>query len=324
MSPTDASPAEAPETIEAPETARTTRTGETGEPSSGAGAQPPRYQVHRAVVVARTQLAPRFVRITLGGPGLRGFRTSGAAAKSKIFLPAGPDTEIVLPRIDENLRFVYPDGARPAVTRTYTVRYHRPESGEVDLDFAIHQNGPAALWAAEAQPGSVIGLSDGSGQLPPTTSDVLFVGDPASLPAIETLAEALGPDTSIRIVLLAYDHDDEVPLAESLSGAARRWVHAPHGTDAGDVLVSAVRDELARRGAEHVWASGESSSLKALRRYLRTEAGFAKEASPVVGYWRRTMATDEFEDNLYARVREAMTAGTALSQQDVNEMTIDE
>ncbi|MFF4672338.1 siderophore-interacting protein [Streptomyces sp. NPDC001279] len=316
MSLTDASPAEATRT---PETADATDTVE-----SSTAEQQPRYRVHRAVVVARTQLAPRFVRVTLGGPGLRGFRTSGAAAKTKIFLPAEPGAELVLPRIDENLRFVYPEGARPAIVRTYTVRDHRPESGEVDIDFAIHQNGPAALWAATAQPGSAIGISDGNGQLPPTASDVLFVGDPASLPAIETLAEELGADASIRIILLACDHDDEVPLAESLSDTACRWVHAPHGTDAGDVLVSAVCDELTRRATEHVWVSGESSSLKALRRYLRTRAGFAKNASPVVGNWQRTMATDEFEGNLFARVREAMTAGAELTRQDVDEMTVDE
>ncbi|MFJ8377062.1 siderophore-interacting protein [Streptomyces sp. NPDC094461] len=292
--------------------------------ASPAETEQPRYHVHRAVVVARTQLAPRFVRITLGGPGLRAFRTSGAAAKTKLLLPAEPGAELVLPHIDEDLRFVYPEGARAAITRTYTVRDHRPESGEVDIDFAIHPNGPAALWAATAQPGSVIGLSDGSGQRPPAASDVLFVGDPSSLPAIETLVESLGTDTSSRIVLLGHGPDDEVPRAASLAGTTCRWVHAPHGVGAGEVLVSAVRDELARRSAEHVWAAGEASSLKLLRRYLRTQAGYTREASPVVGYWRQTMATDEFEGDLFARVREAMTAGSALTPQDVDEMSVDE
>jgi NADPH-dependent ferric siderophore reductase len=44
--------------------------------------------------------------------------------------------------------------------RNYTVRRHRPEAGEIDVDVVLHdQPGPASRWAAEAPLGSDVGYA---------------------------------------------------------------------------------------------------------------------------------------------------------------------
>jgi NADPH-dependent ferric siderophore reductase len=44
--------------------------------------------------------------------------------------------------------------------RTYTVREHRKDVGELDIDFAVHGPGgsPATRWAARASEGSRVAL----------------------------------------------------------------------------------------------------------------------------------------------------------------------
>ena len=76
----------------------------------------PRFTVYRAAVAAVQELAPRFVRITLGGGGLADYECEGLAPKVKLFLPSGPGSSAI-PEVGMS-GFVYPPGAPIPVVRT--------------------------------------------------------------------------------------------------------------------------------------------------------------------------------------------------------------
>jgi len=90
----------------------------------------PRFTIYRAAVAAVQELAPRFVRITLGGGGLADYECEGLAPKVKLFLPSGPGSPAI-PEVGMS-GSVYPPGAPIPVVRTYTVSAHRPQRAEVD------------------------------------------------------------------------------------------------------------------------------------------------------------------------------------------------
>ena len=98
----------------------------------------------RALTVLRTQrLSPCFVRVTLGGDALDGFISASFDDHVKLMLPAPGQTELVLPSADpQGPRF--PEGAVPPVMRDYTPRRFDAAARELDIEFALHGDGPAA------------------------------------------------------------------------------------------------------------------------------------------------------------------------------------
>jgi NADPH-dependent ferric siderophore reductase len=98
-----------------------------------------------------------------------------------------------------------------AVMRTYTVREHRKEIGELDIGFAVHgqAGGPATQWAAQASEGSRIALfgpvvedNGGIDFQPPQDADwVLLTADETALPAVEAILSWLPANTHARVWL---------------------------------------------------------------------------------------------------------------------------
>ena len=86
-------------------------------------------------VIDVVDLAPTVRRLRVGSApegALRGFS-----------FEAGQDLMIDVARQDER-----------TVRRRYTIRRFDPERQLVDLDFILHGDGPAALWAGQAGPGT--------------------------------------------------------------------------------------------------------------------------------------------------------------------------
>jgi NADPH-dependent ferric siderophore reductase len=92
------------------------------------------------------------VRATLAGPELEGFEPQGPGGRVKLALPLPGRTDPPRPTWDPK-GWVYPPGQAGAV-RTYTIRAWRPAPAgpEVDIDFALHAEGPAVDWIRRARP----------------------------------------------------------------------------------------------------------------------------------------------------------------------------
>src|SRR4029079_16394858 len=80
---------------------------------------------------------------------------------------AGPTVSLLVPRVGDPAprwprgakdgRSVGPEGAHGVSLRSYTARRQDPAAGEVEIDFVLHGDGPAASWAGAARPGAVLG-----------------------------------------------------------------------------------------------------------------------------------------------------------------------
>src|SRR5947209_7620504 len=93
-----------------------------------------RSPVYSGEVVGAVELTPRMRRITIRAGALLGLT--------------------LRPAQDLELHLREPGGRR--VKRRYTVRAHRPESGEADLDVLLHGYSPGSTWGATAAPGGEI------------------------------------------------------------------------------------------------------------------------------------------------------------------------
>ncbi len=141
------------------------------------------------------------MRVTVGGE-LGDWPEPGPAAHLKLFLPQ--------------------DDGETAM-RTYTVRAFDRERRELTVDVYLHEgNGPAARWAATAQPGATLELSGrarSTFEPTPGATSYLFAGDPSALPAIATCVEALPPAARATVVAIARDPTDYPPLAFGASSS---------------------------------------------------------------------------------------------------------
>ncbi|NVM99536.1 siderophore-interacting protein [Arthrobacter sp. SDTb3-6] len=297
-------------------------------------------------VAAVRQLTPHFRRITFTGGDLALFGT-GAGGETldlriKVLIPPPgrglPELHAVRGSLQDGW---YPawlavDEAVRGVMRTYTVRALRPAvpaspdfpgaPAELDIDFVLHPgaSGPAALWAAGAQPGDpllVIGPCARWGRClgiefaPGGAGRVLLVGDETAVPAIAAILESLPPHIIGHAVL-------EVPTAADfldIHSAARvevRW-HARNGAAHGTLLDAAVRNVIVpaakRQGDEpeevdvdsavlwetpecrpghglYAWIAGEAAAIRGLRRYLVRDVGMDRNSVAFMGYWRMGQA----------------------------------
>ncbi|WP_217134971.1 siderophore-interacting protein [Leucobacter chinensis] len=271
----------------------------------------PRFVHYRATVVRTKLLGPDFLRVTFGGEGLVDFACSGVAPKIKVFLPDETRTHAA----DESLEGLL----EGATMRTYTVRANREHEAEVDIDFVIHPEGPAGRWAAQAEPGQALVLSNAAGKDPLTAHDVLLIGDPSAVPAVMTIVESLPSDATARVLIRVDRAEDRFELEPAADGIAR-WIATGADTE---LLTSVVADEISAQRPDYVWAAGEASTLKPLRRLLRGDAQYTKQSSHTVGYWRRHSTADVYDAQTIALASQMINDGHDLTPQDMDELSID-
>ncbi|MGH3937033.1 MAG: siderophore-interacting protein [Pseudonocardiaceae bacterium] len=209
------------------------------------------YPYYLATVVRRQRLTPHMIRIGLGGRDLTAFTRGTADQYVKLLFPAAGHVIPTVPALeDDDVESWYrrylalPDAVRP-IMRTYTIRQHRPDAHEVDVDFVIHgDTGFASRWAELAQRGDHVGIiaAKGSYQPPDTADWQLIVGDEAALPAIGAILESMPPCTRARVWVEVADRAEEQALAAPPL-ATLRWLHRGR-TPAGlsTALLDAVRD----------------------------------------------------------------------------------
>jgi NADPH-dependent ferric siderophore reductase len=214
---------------------------------------------------------------------------------------AGPTVNVLVPRVGDPAprwpsvardgRVVWPIGAHGVALRSYTARRQDPDRGEVEIDFVLHGDGPAAAWAAAAAPGAVLGIA-GSGDLAlRPASWLLLVGDETALPAISRILAEAAPTTAGLAVVEVAGPEEEQPLVGP-PGVAIRWLHRGD-TAPGEntLLVDAVAALEPPAGQDvFAWVGAESAAVRAIRTDLRTRWGLGRAQHHAIGYWRRGRA----------------------------------
>ncbi|MBM9621451.1 siderophore-interacting protein [Streptomyces zhihengii] len=255
------------------------------------------------IEVARTRrLGPSLVRVTFTGEELAGFAAGGRDQSLSLFLPHPGQPAPVVPTDAGDMYAILgawralPDGER-AVMRSYTVREQRPADGEMDIDFAVHEDGgPACRWALAAAPGdrvTVLGpaVADNTAVRcrPPEDTDwVLMWGDETALPAAAAILEWLPEGMRAKVWLEVPHADDRLDLA-TRADAEITWLVRDAGAPSALAAVSAA--ELPE-GVPYAWIAGESGSVKALRRHLVNDRGIDRRRVTFVGYWKQGLTED--------------------------------
>ena len=257
---------------------------------------PENPRLFRARVVRTERHTPSIHRVTIASDELRDFPFLGFDHWFRLFLQRPEQDTFRMPELDgakwwpQYLRI--PEESRPHCAN-YTVAGHRPELGEMDIDFVVHTDqdggleGRAAIWACSARPGDELALLDQGCifDCPDDASEVVIAAEETGLPAVVGIARSLPRDAVGRII-------QEVPTAHDV-----RDLDAPVGVtvtwlvrgDATAVPGRAALAELQRhvpcddRG--YAFVVGESRLALEGRRHLH-RAGLPKSRITFSWFWK--------------------------------------
>lgn len=246
----------------------------------------------RVLTVARVaNVTPKMRRITLTGEDLAGFTSSGFDDHVKLFFPRDGETEPTVPTLGPDGRVLVDESARP-IARDYTPRRFDAAANELDIDFAIHEAGPATRWALTAKKGDRIGVGGPRGSF--VISDdfdwYLFVGDETALPAIGRRLEELRVGAR-AIVLAEVEGMAERQIFDSAAFVTTIWLHRDAGQPGTTTLMDdALRGLELSDGDGFVWVACEIETAKRLRRILVEHHRHPKVWLKAAGYWKRGAA----------------------------------
>lgn len=249
-------------------------------------------------VAAVTDLSPRMRRVTLSGEEL------GAFTRDGIPLPA-----FASPGFDDHVKLIFAaDGDLAAALpvqlphgiewgasesrqgRDYTPRRFDAATRQLDLDFVMHGDGPAASWARNASLGDELWFAGpkSSTVVPVDVDWVLLAGDETALPAIMRFLEERPVSAPVRVVVTISDEQARQEL--QLRDRDRvEWIVA----DATDeqALAHAVTRLTPLPGTPYIWAAAESRALLPVRRIART-LGAPKSHVNITGYWHQRVEAE--------------------------------
>ena len=208
-------------------------------------------------VLGRTELTSHYVRLHFAAERLLAERRLHPTMWIRAWFPNGPKVH----------------------QRGYTLVNPDPDAGTVDIDFAIH-DGVATRWARTATPGDVLEVTvlGSDFTLPePEPAGYVIVGDTASLPAINSLLEAIG-DAPARVFLEAgYADDRDLPV---VGDAEVTWVDRDD-----DGLVDAVSASAFEAGDHFGWVACNNRTTRAIAKVLRDEYRIPRRSIKAQAYW---------------------------------------
>jgi NADPH-dependent ferric siderophore reductase len=243
-------------------------------------------------VIRVRPLTPHLVRVTLAGPDLQGFESASFDDHVKVFFPADGASKPVLPTVGPDGPVDEPDAARP-IMRDFTPRRFDPQRGELDLEFALHDAGPASTWAARARTGDYLGIGGPRGSMIiPTAFDWhLLIGDDSALPAIARRLEELPRGVRAMVVAEVAGSDAEIDF-ESQADVDVIWCH--RGAAGAGLATTLAGLPSFPPGEGFAWAAAEASIVRQLRLHLITVRGLHKSRIRAAAYWKRgTQAVHE-------------------------------
>lgn len=261
----------------------------------------------RLLQVARVEeITPRYRRIVFTGDDLAGgfpWVDFAPADHVKLFFPHPETGDLVFPTITEQ-GWTFPDGSADPLYRDYTVRAYDAEAQELTVDFVVHDHGVAGVWARDARPGAELGVLGPRGNVlfPENFARYIAAGDETALPAIARLIEEAPQGSRVTAVIEVADQN-EVQELRLRDGAdiEIQWVtreNAPVGEGHLSALETALRKlPIQADESVFVFAAGEATALKPIRRYLRREIGLPKEQVDVDGYWKKGTANLDHHSN---------------------------
>ena len=214
---------------------------------------------YRLTVTGRREISPHYLRLSFDAGGMLADR------------PVHPTMWI---------RMWFADGNK-LHQRGYTLVNPDPAADTVDMEFALH-DGVASRWAQAAQPGDTIEATvlGSKFAIPePRPAGYVIVGDTASLPAINSLLDAIGEAPAQVFLEAGHEDDRDLPVARS---AGVTWVDRKN---AGEALVQAVTS-AAFDAADHFgWVACDNRTTRAVTKVLREDFRIPRKSIKSQAYW---------------------------------------
>jgi len=232
-------------------------------------------------------LNPHYVRVTLTGEALADFESASFDDHVKVFFPQPGDAMPVVPQAGADGPVFDPAKPRP-IARDFTPRRFDRPALELDIEFALHDAGPAAAWAAQAAPGHYLGIGGprGSFVIPPHFDWHLLIGDETALPAIARRVEELPPGTRVATLIEVGSASARIEL-DTRADLYAQWCYRSQTAYPGGDLLLALRGLYLPEGEGYVWAAGEAALMRGVRQLLCNERGIDKRRIRASAYWKR-------------------------------------
>lgn len=257
---------------------------------------PYQVQIRTATVVARTEVTPHMLRLTVAAPEVSDVHTHACDDHVGVVFPL-PDGTRNDPTYNPERLMLDWHQPQPRM-RKYTIRRIDRAAGKMDLELVLHDGGLASDWATDVSVGEDVVLAGPPGALAfaHTYRHYVFALDPTALPALgRFLDEADWVEERGVTVQVLVDHDHaaetQYPLRER-AGVTVEWLSRA----AGSRLAEAVAGlDLGAHDPTDVFlfAAGEATDLKPLRRWSR-ERGID---ALVTGYWKRGATEHDDHDD---------------------------
>ncbi|WP_024800444.1 siderophore-interacting protein [Nocardia sp. BMG51109] len=179
------------------------------------------------------------------------------------------------------IRMWFPDDNGSLLQRGYTLVDPDPGNDTFDIEFALH-GGPASRWADGASIGDVIDATVMGSKFAvpqPVPPEFVIFGDTASLPAINSLLDAIG-ETPARVWLeWQYDSDRTLPVRSGPKTEVT-WVER---VNYGQLLRQAA-ESLTCAPDAFGWAACDAATTRAIVKSLKTT--LPKQNIAARAYWR--------------------------------------
>lgn len=228
-------------------------------------------------VVRNRMLSPFLRRITLAGACLSGYVTGLPAQWIKLYAPMS------LSDLGD-------------IGRAYTIRAYRPDEKEIDIDIALHRQGPLTMWAASAWEGQSLAISGARGgyTIAPGAQWLMLAGDVTAVPAISTILETLPQEFPVKVCVNLSDAS-ELDLLPVSRHTELYWMVQGRGARASrGNLQAIVASAGAFNGPGQAWIAGEASVAAAVGKYLLRDVGMAAASVHPFGFWKRRIR--EYKD----------------------------
>lgn len=182
------------------------------------------------------------------------------------------------------VRCWFPDGESGKLQqRGYTLVDQDPDGDRCAIEFALH-DGLAARWAQNASVGDELDVSvlGSNFHLPESTpGEYLIFGDTASLPAINSLLDAIG-DAPAR-VWLEWQHESDTTIP--LRNKPHHQVTWLQRIDDGRLLREAAHELTCPEDA-FAWVACDGHTTRSIVKSFRTTHNLPKNAIKAQAYWK--------------------------------------
>jgi NADPH-dependent ferric siderophore reductase len=232
--------------------------------------RPSRSQVG-AIVLRGASVTPRMRRLTLGGPDIAAWIGLDGVESPAAWVKLRPDGR---------------DG------RGYTIRRVNRREGTIDIDFALHHDGPdngtVSDWARHVLPGERVdiqGPRNGDFRPRPDSQWLWLAADACALPAALSIVESLPAGIEVHALFVVHDSDERQPI-QSAADVRVTWEYSatpekycrPTGRFPTDLPDSGAPGQ--------VWMAGEADWVKSWRAFWLDDRRLERARVSAKGYWK--------------------------------------